>query len=121
MLIFVSNCSVLSEISIFRRNFQMVTCTADCTCHHETNLARVNYFNNICLKNEVAKRIRHDSLEVEISNAIPIFCGSLLILLFFFKIFQMVICPVTGTYNHAKIFLCSRMKKAFKLASRASF
>ena len=32
MLIFVSNCSVLSEISIFRRNFQMVTCTISCTC-----------------------------------------------------------------------------------------
>ena len=46
------------------------------------------------------KRIRHDSLGVKTSNASPVFCGSLLILSFFVKICQMVICPVTGTYNH---------------------
>ena len=45
-------------------------------------------------------RVRHDSLGVKTSNASPIFCGSLLILLFFLKKCQMVICPVTGTYNH---------------------
>ena len=45
-------------------------------------------------------RIRHDSLGVKTSNASPIFCGSLPILLFFLKICQMVICSVTGTYNH---------------------
>ena len=38
------------------------------------------------------------------------FCGSLLILLFFLKIRQMVICPVTLTYSDVLIFVCSRMK-----------
>ena len=33
----------------------------------------------------------------------------------------MVVCPVTGTYNHVWIFFCSRTRKVFKLASRASF
>ena len=66
-------------------------------------------------------RIRHDSLGVKTLNASPIFCGSLLILFFPVKICQMVICSVTGTYNHVYIFFCSRMKKAFKRASRASF
>ena len=127
----------------FSRNCQMVTCIISGSCHHENNLAWVNSFNNICLKNKVPKsnqtrylgvkrsnaspifcwpeltrstifvskiswlnRIRHDRLGVETSNASPIFCGpmraqfSLLILLSFLKICQMVICPVTGTYNH---------------------
>ena len=39
----------------FSRNCQMVTCTISGTCHYETNLARVNSFNNICFKNKVAK------------------------------------------------------------------
>ena len=45
-------------------------------------------------------RVRHGSLGVKTSNVNPIFCGSILILSFFFKICHMVICPVTGTYNH---------------------
>ena len=28
----------------------VVTCTTSCTCHHETDLAWVNSFNNICFK-----------------------------------------------------------------------
>ena len=45
-------------------------------------------------------RVRHGRLGVKTSNASPIPCGSLLILLFFPKICQMVICPVRGTCNH---------------------
>ena len=44
--------------------------------------------------------VRHGSLGVKTSNASPISCGSLLMLLFFPKICQMVICPVRGTCNH---------------------
>ena len=35
----------------------------------------------------------------------------------FFKICQMVICPVRGTYNHVQIFFAQQRKKAFKLVS----
>ena len=69
-------------------------------------------------------RVRHGSLGVKTSNASPISCGSLLILLFFPKICQMVICPVRDTYNHTTyryFFASSRMKKAFKFGSRASY
>ena len=41
--------------------------------------------------------------------------------LIFSKIGRMVIYPVRVTYNHVSIFLCSRTKKTFKLASRATF
>ena len=68
-------------------------------------------------------RVRHGSLGVKTSNASPMSCGSLLILLFFPEISQMVICPVRGTCNHVYryFFASSRMKKAFKLARRASY
>ena len=60
-------------------------------------------------------------LGVLTSNASIISYGSLVILWFFLKISQMVICPVRGTYNRVTIFLCLRTKKAFKLPSRATF
>ena len=55
------------------------------------------------------------------SHARTVSCGSLLILLLFLKICQMVICPVRATYNHVSIFLCSRTRKGFKIPSRATF
>ena len=33
----------------------VVTCTTSCTCHHETDFAWVNSFNNICLKHRTAE------------------------------------------------------------------
>ena len=90
MLIFVSNCSVLSEISIFSRNCQMVTCAIICTCHHETDSAWVNSFNKFLSNIGWMNRVRHDSLGVKTSNASAKFYGSLLILLFFLKICRMV-------------------------------
>ena len=48
-------------------------------------------------------RVRHGSLGVKTSNGSPTSCGSLLVLLFVPKICQMVICPVRGTCNHARI------------------
>ena len=73
--------------------------TADCTCYHRKisatnrkfweNWATWNKYKHLAISNDGVKR----------SNASPIFCGSLLILLFFLKIRQMVICPVTGTHN----------------------
>ena len=77
----------------------MVTCKISGKCHRliwpeltpsTTFVSKIRRLN----------RISHDSLGVKRSNASAIFYGSLLILLFFFKICQMVICPVTGTYNH---------------------
>ena len=67
------------------------------------------------------KQLRHCSLGVKSLNASTISRGSLLKLLFFLKICQMLICPVRGTYNHVWIFLCSRKKKAFKLANGTTF
>ena len=55
MLIFVSNFSVLSEISIFTRICQTVTCIISGTCQHGPNLVLVNLFNNACFKHKVDK------------------------------------------------------------------
>ena len=33
----------------------VVTCTTSCTCHHETDLAWVSSFNNICFKHKVGR------------------------------------------------------------------
>ena len=101
MLIFVLNFYVLSEISFFTRICQMVTCSISGTCHHETNLAWLTHSTIFVSKITSINRVRRDSLEVKTPNASIIFCGSFLILLFFVKITQMVMCPVRGTYNHA--------------------
>ena len=61
-------------------------------------------------------RIKQDSLGVKTLNANPLFCGSLLILLFFLKICQMVICPVTGTYiTTYRYFFAQEWKKPLNL------
>ena len=44
--------------------------------------------------------LRLGSLGVELSNRSSLYYGSLLTLLFFLKIRQMVVCSVRGTYNH---------------------
>ena len=103
----------------FSRNCHVVTCTISGTCHHETDSGRVNWLNKFVSNIGWMNRVRHGSSGVQTSTARTMSCGSLLILLFF--LMSDVICPVGGTYNHVHIFLCSRMKKAFKLASRASF
>ena len=97
----------------FSRNCQMVQSAVHVT-------TRLIWPELTCSTTFVSKirwliRIRRDSLGVKTSNASPIFYGSLLTLLFFLKICQMVICPVTGTYNHVQIFLCSRLKKPLNL------
>ena len=122
MLIFVLNCSVLSEISIFRRNFQMVTCTISGTCHYTRLIwPELTRWTTFVWKIRWPNRIRRDSLGVKTSNASPIFCGSLLILLFFLKICQMVICPVTGTYNHDRYFFAQEWKKPLNLPVERHF
>ena len=87
--------------NLCRRNSQMVTCTISGT-----------WLN----------RVRHDSLWVKTSNASPMFCGSLLILLFLVKYVTWLYVPSQRhitTYRY--FFVSSRMKKAFKLGIRASF
>ena len=55
--------------------------------------------------------MRHDILGVKTSNASPTFCGSLLIILFFVKICQMVIyVPSQGHITTHKYFLLKNEK-----------
>ena len=100
----------------------VVTCTSSCTCHHETYLGGVNSFNIICLKNKMHKssQTRHfRGLNIDCEYHIFSFAPHTFI--FPYNICQMVYVPSEGhNYNHVWIFLSSRTKKAFKLASRAS-
>ena len=82
----------------------MVTCTISGTCHHEANLARVNSFNNTFSDIKRVNQLAHNSLIVESWTTSTICFGSLPLLSFLFKIYQMVICPVRRTYNHVQIF-----------------
>ena len=82
----------------------MVTCTN--SVHVTTRIIWPELTRSTTFVSKIRwlNRLRHDSLGVKISNANPIFCGSLLILLFFLKICQMVICYVTRTKNTYRYF-----------------
>ena len=104
-LVFVSNCSLLSEISIFSRIvrwWHVQSCTG--TCQHETNL--VTLVSKIMLLN----RVRHGSLGVKTSNASPISCGSLLIYLKYVRWLYVPSEVHVTAYRY--FFASSRMKKS---------
>ena len=91
--------------------------------NHETNLTRVNSFNNICFKFRIDKSIQTRQFRGNTANA----CMHLT---WWFtpctSIFpqNLLVCPkcrVRGTYIHLWIFFCSKMKKGFKITSRAKF
>ena len=125
----IAKCLYFSQIAQFSQKFQVLAGNVrwwhvQSAVHVTTRLiwpAELTRSTTFVSKISGLTRVRHDSIGVKTSNASRILCGSLLILSFFLKICQIVICPATGKYNHVQIFLCSRMKKAFKLASRASF
>ena len=117
----------------------MVTRTDVCTCHHPTILGKISeriekFESNSTCHGEVNLTLinwleNHDqlfwimpplncSLEVKTANTKTAYHGPLLILLFFHKICQMVICSVRGTYNHVRIYFVQERKTALKLASR---
>ena len=56
-------------------------------------------------------RLRHCSVRVIAWIPSCVSFGSVLLVWYFFKICQMVICPVRRTYNHVSIFLFSSTKK----------
>ena len=95
----------------------MVKCTISGICHHEVVLARVNSFNKISFITW-SQTLQFRGYNIECKQHRLWFAPHSFI---FFKICQIVICPVRRTYNHVSIYLCLRTKKAFNLPSQASF
>ena len=86
----------------------MVANTISGTCHHEAYLARVNSFSNF-LSVKSTQTLQCKGYRMDSELRIFWFGPPSLI---FFKICQMVICPVRRTYNHVSIFLFSSTEKA---------
>ena len=91
----------------------VVTCTISGTCHHETDLAWVSSFNNICFNHKVG-----DSSQTRQFRGFNLHCENRILLFaphtftFPLKICQMVICHARGTYiNVRMVFLFSTTKK----------
>ena len=89
---------------------QMVTSPVRGTYNHETNLTRVNSFNNICFKFKIDISTQTRQFSDNTANACTIPGGLLLKLLFLLKICRVVICAVKGTYNHVWSFLLQNEK-----------
>ena len=116
MLIFVSNCSVLSEISIFLAailRWWHVQSAVNVTTR--LILPELTRSTTFVWKIRWLNRIRHDSLGVKTSNARPLFCGSLLILLFFLKYVRWLYVPWQGHITTHRYFFAQEWKKPLNL------
>ena len=92
-------CGLPLILLFFLKIGQMVICPIRGTYNHETNLTRVNSFNNICFKFKFDISTPTRQFRGNTANAGTIPGGSRLTLLISLK-FVGWLCPATGTCNH---------------------
>ena len=96
-----------SILLFFLKIGQMVICPIRGTYNHETNLTRVNSFNNICFKFKFGLSAQTRQFRGNTANAGTIPGGSRLTLLISLK-FVGWLCPATGTVTTYRYFLAPK-------------